>query len=36
MLAEADGKPIGEMSEDQRLMVLIALNAADALKAAHG
>jgi hypothetical protein len=36
VLAEADGKPIGEMSEDQRLMVLIALNAADALKAAHG
>jgi hypothetical protein len=34
--AEADGKPIGEMSDDQRLMVLIALNAADALKATHG
>ena len=34
--AEADGKPIGEMSEDQRLMVLIAINAADALKAVNG
>jgi len=36
VLAEADGKPIGEMSEDQRLMVLIAINAADALKAVNG
>ena len=36
VLAEADGKPIGEMSDDERLMVLIALNAADALKAVNG
>jgi len=34
VLAEAEGKPIGEMSEDQRLMVLIAINAADALAVA--
>ncbi len=34
--AEADGLAISAMSDDQRLMVLIAINAADALKATHG
>jgi hypothetical protein len=36
VLAEADGLAISAMSDDQRLMVLIAINAADALKAVNG